>query len=139
LTCSYHFFKADFNDQSCFAGVLAYRVLPPPQFATLQSAIFPVYFAIQTALPVIVALTYPGAQFNPSSLSGVIGPENRFSVLTPLTAMFASGVANLVFIGPATTRIKMERHHQGTSLFIPLYMSIDTYPRYRDERREEEL
>jgi hypothetical protein len=46
--------------QSFIAGTAAYRILPRPQFSTLQSALFQTYF-MQTALPLILAFTFPGS------------------------------------------------------------------------------
>lgn len=104
--------------QSFIAGVTAYKVLPRPQFATLQSALFPIYFSMQTALPVVLALTFPGERTAigrvQSSISGVLEPSSRLHVLTPLAIMFLTGLANMVYIGPKTTQIMRERKHQET-------------------------
>lgn len=35
------------------------------------------------------------------------------NVLVPILTIFATSLANLLFIGPATTRIMRERKHQG--------------------------
>ena len=108
--------------QSFVGGIVAFRALPRPSFSTLQTAIFPVYFSMQTALPVLLALTYPGshssigATATPSSLSGFLAEKNRYSVLLPVATIFVTGLANLVFIGPATTKVMKERKHQGTLL-----------------------
>ena len=99
---------------------MAYKALPRPQFSSLQQAIFPVYFSLQTALPVVLALTYPGEKSSlissstPAGLGGFLAEKNRISVLVPLVTVFASSLANLLVIGPATTRIMRERKHQGT-------------------------
>ncbi|ERF68918.1 hypothetical protein EPUS_08078 [Endocarpon pusillum Z07020] len=104
--------------QSFIGGIVAYRALPRPQFSSLQQAIFPVYFSMQAALPVILALTYPGERTaigsRPSSLSGVLEQQNRLHVLTPLLTMLVTSLANLMAVGPATTRIMKERKHQET-------------------------
>ena len=104
--------------QSFIARVTAYKVLPRPQFATLQSALFPIYFSMQTALPVVLALTFPGERTAigrvQSSISGVLEPSSRLHVLTPLAIMFLTGLANMVYIGPKTTQIMRERKHQET-------------------------
>lgn len=104
--------------QSFIAGVTAYKVLPRPQFATLQSALFPIYFSMQTALPVVLALTFPGERTAigrvQSSISGVLEPSSRLHVLTPLAIMCLTGLANMVYIGPKTTQIMRERKHQET-------------------------
>lgn len=103
--------------QSFIAGVQAYRVLPRPQFATLQSALFPIYFSMQTALPIVMAITYPGERSAVGNtnigLSGVLAEVNRFGVLLPLVTIFATSAANLAIIGPATTKCMRERKHQG--------------------------
>ena len=96
--------------------MIAYKALPRPQFSSLQQKIFPVYFGMQTALPVVLALTYPGSKTSlgtPSGLGGTFAEGNRWSVLLPLATMFITSLANLAFIGPATTNIMKERKHQG--------------------------
>lgn len=117
--------------QSFIAGVQAYRVLPRPQFATLQSALFPIYFSMQTALPLVLALTFPGAVHGAqisattsttswgvsTSAGGVFGvfeTANRWSVLVPLATTFVTSLVNLVYVGPLTTKIMRERKHQET-------------------------
>lgn len=97
---------------------MAFRSLPRAQFATLQSALFPIYFSMQSALPVLLALTFPSERTaigtNPSSFSGVLHPSNRLHVLTPLAIVFGAGVANALFIGPQTTKTMRLRKHQET-------------------------
>ena len=72
---------------------------------------------MQSALPVILALTYPGKMTlggrEASGLSGVLSEDNRLSVLAPLVTMVGCGLANAIFIGPATTKIMRERKAQG--------------------------
>ena len=93
---------------------MSYRALPRPQFASLQSKLFPVYFSMQTALPVILAVTYPGGPLTSSSISGVLDLSTRYNVLTPIVTMGICGAANLLLIGPATTKCMRERKHQET-------------------------
>ncbi|KAI9852653.1 MAG: hypothetical protein M1838_006110 [Thelocarpon superellum] len=105
--------------QSFFAGVIGYKTLPRPQFSALQQATFPVYFALQTALPAIIALTYPGDRNalggrSASSLRGFFAEANRLSVLAPLLTAFGTGLANLLWLGPLTTKTMHERKHQET-------------------------
>ncbi|CAD6583526.1 MAG: hypothetical protein ASARMPREDX12_001295 [Alectoria sarmentosa] len=108
--------------QSFVNGIVAYRALSRPQFSTLQAALTPVYFALQTALPVIMALTYPGIKSSsplgittePSSLSGLLEEKNRWTVFVPITTMFALNSINLIWAGPVTTKIMKERKHQET-------------------------
>jgi hypothetical protein len=102
--------------QTFVGGVIAYKALARPQFSQLQQKIFPIYFGIQTALPIVLALTYPGSGAPLGAASGFPGAfaeENRWSVLVPLATIFVTSVANLLFLGPATTRVMRERKVQG--------------------------
>lgn len=96
-------------------GIISFQVLTRPQFAALMAKIFPVYFSMQTVLPIVMAVTYPGSSSNmtPPGIAGVLDSSNRWGVLVPITTMFASGLANLAVIGPATTRCMDERKRQG--------------------------
>ncbi|KIV88421.1 hypothetical protein PV10_08107 [Exophiala mesophila] len=104
--------------QSFIGGIVAFRSLPRAQFATLQSALFPIYFSMQSVLPVLLALTFPAERTaigtTPSSLSGVLHPSNRLHVLTPLAIVFGAGLANSLVIGPQTTKTMRLRKHQET-------------------------
>ena len=110
------------NRQSFINGIVSYQALPRPQFSTLQQALFPIYFSLQTALPVVMALTYPGTssplRSSPSGLGGFLAKENRLSVLAPITTMFAMNLTNLLVLGPATTKIMRDRKHQGIFLVV---------------------
>ncbi|KAH0537791.1 hypothetical protein FGG08_005473 [Glutinoglossum americanum] len=72
---------------------------------------------MQTALPAILALTYPGEQtaagLRSSGISGVFAPENRLCVLLPLLTVFTTSLANLTLVGPATAKIMRKRKQQG--------------------------
>ncbi|EAS36449.1 uncharacterized protein CIMG_01803 [Coccidioides immitis RS] len=102
--------------QTFVGGIIAFKTLPRPQFAALQSSIFPVYFGLQTLLPLVVAATYPGEQsfggFGPSSISGVLAEGNRLSTLLPIAVTFVSGLANMLALEPAASKIKTERQRQ---------------------------
>jgi hypothetical protein len=96
---------------------VAFKVLQRHDFADLQQQIFPIYFSMQTALPAILALTYPSPKAPlgiRSGLQGTFAEANRWSVLAPLATMFIAGVANLACVRPATGRITKERKLQGT-------------------------
>ena len=105
------------------AGPVAFKVLPRPSFSQLQQAIFPPFFAFQTALPVILALTWPGDKIASTSAftvrenagwRGLTNEVNWWTALAPVGIMFATGLVNLVALGPATTKVMKERKHQGT-------------------------
>ncbi|OJD25493.1 hypothetical protein ACJ73_03142 [Blastomyces percursus] len=104
--------------QTFVGGIIAYRTLPRPQFSTLQASLIPVYFSIQAALPVVVALTYPGTKTfvgrGPSSLSGVFAEDQRTTTLLPLVTMFVAGLTNRFILGPMTAKVMRQRRHQET-------------------------
>ncbi|KAL1296995.1 hypothetical protein AAFC00_004591 [Neodothiora populina] len=109
--------------QSFIGGVVAYKCLPRPQFSTLQQNIFPIFFGIQTVLPLIMLATYPGEKLlgiggeyirENVGFSGVMAESNRWSVLVPLATILITSAANMFFVGPATTKTMKQRHHQET-------------------------
>lgn len=91
---------------------MAFRALPRPQFARLQAAIFPIYFSLQTALPVAVALTASKGG-SVLGLSGLTSPENRLNTLLPMATVAITGLINQVVLRPLTIKIMQERKHQG--------------------------
>lgn len=108
------------HHQSFVGGTVAFRALPRPQFASLQAAIFPIYFSMQTALPVVVALTASrGGQT--VGLSGLTAPEHRFSTLLPLATVAVTGLINLFVLRPMTINVMRERKAQGEFFFFVPY------------------
>ncbi|KAI2792517.1 hypothetical protein POX_b02555 [Penicillium oxalicum] len=99
--------------QSFVGGIVAFRALPRPQFATLQTAIFPVYFSMQTALPIVVALT-ASRHGQALGLSGLAAPENRFNTLLPMATVAITGLINMFVLRPLTVKTMRERKHQET-------------------------
>ncbi|KAF2101398.1 hypothetical protein NA57DRAFT_35071 [Rhizodiscina lignyota] len=105
--------------QSFIGGIIAFRVLPRSSFSQLQQATFPTFFAMQSFLPVAMALTYPGARLDSVTSSAwhlgyILREENRWSVAVPIGVMLVTGLANWLWIGPETTRVMRERKHQET-------------------------
>lgn len=112
-----------------------FRTLERPQFAAVQSKLFPIYFSLQTAAPVVLAITHPG---NASllSLDGLLATANRWTALAPIAAMFTSALLNLVVLLPATTNVMAKRRLQGKPSYFtkappPLSQGART-PLYRD-------
>ncbi|KAF7718435.1 Uncharacterized protein PECH_005916 [Penicillium ucsense] len=99
--------------QSFVGGIVAFRALPRPQFATLQTAIFPVYFSMQTALPIVVALT-ASKQGQALGLPGLLAPENRMNTLLPMATVAITGLINMFVLRPLTVKTMRERKHQET-------------------------
>ncbi|KAL8847321.1 MAG: hypothetical protein Q9221_007637 [Calogaya cf. arnoldii] len=108
--------------QSFIGGVVAFKALPRAQFATLQTAIFPIYFSLQSICPILLALTYPGSATknsllgatSPSGYKGFLAQENRWSVAGPIATILAANLLNLVWAGPKTNEIMRLRKHQET-------------------------
>lgn len=98
--------------QSFLGGIIAYRALPRPQFSTLQKAIFPPFFLLQTISSTLLIYTYPSpiTRLYPSATQAS-GDRLAFTLLA---TMLVTSVANLVYVGPATTKIMVERKHQET-------------------------
>lgn len=115
--------------QTFMAGPLAYQALPRPQFSTLQQAIFPPYFTVQTVLPLLLAFTWPGEKLASAAggafvrkgagYSGLLEEENLWTGLIPIALMCGTSLLNLVALGPATTKVMKERKHQGKN--VPSY------------------
>ncbi|OAK99281.1 hypothetical protein IQ06DRAFT_336855 [Phaeosphaeriaceae sp. SRC1lsM3a] len=93
--------------QSFIGGITAYRALPRAQFSSLQKAIFPPYFALQTITPLALWLTHPRSLLHASS------PADSTSLYL-IGTMFVTALANLVYIGPQTTEVMRLRKHQET-------------------------
>jgi hypothetical protein len=111
-----------------------FRVLERPAFSAAQSALFPIYFSLQTALPIILALTYPGSStpLGPASgLAGVLDDANRRDTLLPLALALATGAANLLVLLPLTKQIMADRRAQGKWTLL----SLESHPLTPLQRR----
>ncbi|KAF1935945.1 hypothetical protein EJ02DRAFT_459937 [Clathrospora elynae] len=103
--------------QSFVSGIIAFRVLPRPQFSTLQKHTFPVYFTLQTITPLAMLLTYPRGA---SSLLPFLSSSPAIRTATDslsswlIGTMFVTALVNWVYIGPKTTEVMGLRKHQET-------------------------
>ncbi|KEZ46882.1 hypothetical protein SAPIO_CDS0218 [Scedosporium apiospermum] len=97
---------------SFVGGIVMFRTLARPQFAAVQSHLFPIYFSLQTAAPAILALTYPGNKNSGLGLSGILDAANRWTVLAPLATIFATSLLNLLVLLPATGKVMEKRRLQ---------------------------
>ena len=96
---------------------------------------------MQTVLPAILALTYPGSRSPlgpPSGIQGIFAEVNKWSVLLPLGTMFLTGLANMLYVGPKTTQLMKERKHQGNTGSMNLWPESDEFV-YRNKGWKEEL
>ncbi|KAM4060335.1 hypothetical protein HRG_002089 [Hirsutella rhossiliensis] len=95
-------------------GPVMYKTIDRPAFSAAQKGLFPIYFSMQTVLPAVLALTFPGSTLAgvPSSISGLLDGSNRWSSLAPIAIMFLGGLTNLVVLLPATLKVMKERRGQ---------------------------
>ncbi|ERT00771.1 uncharacterized protein SPSK_07924 [Sporothrix schenckii 1099-18] len=95
-------------------GIVQFKTLPRPQFSALQARLFPIYFGIQSAVPLVLAITYPGGGPNHDSagITGLLQTSNRWGFLVPIATICATGLVNLLVLLPATTKVMAERYSQ---------------------------
>ncbi|KAL4892989.1 hypothetical protein BDV59DRAFT_179226 [Aspergillus ambiguus] len=99
--------------QTFVSGTVAFKSLPRPQFAALQRSTFPIYFSLQSALPILVALT-ASKNGEPLGVSGLLDSENCCSTLAPLAVTVVAGLVNMFVLRPLTVNTMTERHRQET-------------------------
>lgn len=108
--------------QSFIAGPVAFKAIPRPAFAQLQTAVTPVFFGLQSVLPVLMAVTWPGEKLatvgmaevrRNSGPKGLLQSENIWTALVPMGLMLGTSLVNLLCLGPMTTKVMKERKHQG--------------------------
>ena len=105
-----------------------FRSIDRPSFSAIQSHLFPIYFSLQTALPAVLALTFPGNTLLGvhSGISGLLHASSRWDSFVPIMSMFATGLVNLAVLLPATMKIMKERRGQGMAHVFPhLHISAD--------------
>lgn len=95
-------------------GPVMFKTVTRHSFSAIQTGLFPIYFGIQTAVPVILALTYPSnALFGiPQGVSGLLHETGRWTSLVPISTIFATGFVNLVFLLPLVNKVMKERRGQ---------------------------
>ncbi|KAI5838939.1 hypothetical protein DFP73DRAFT_562699 [Morchella snyderi] len=103
-------FGAEFY-QTFISGVVAYRALPRPMFSQLQQKALPVFFTLQSILPVALLATHPTA--SAVSLLSTSSPY-FYNTTIPIMVTLSSSLMNLFIVGPATTKIMKERRIQET-------------------------
>ncbi|KAK5990006.1 Xanthocillin biosynthesis cluster protein D [Cladobotryum mycophilum] len=94
-------------------GPVMYKTVTRPSFSAIQTGLFPIYFGIQTALPAILALTFPGSPSTPSGIYGILDESHRWGSLVPIATMLVTGVVNLVVLLPVTVKTMKERRGQA--------------------------
>ncbi|KAJ4425014.1 hypothetical protein N0V82_000296 [Gnomoniopsis sp. IMI 355080] len=100
--------------KTCVGTIIQFKTLPRLQFSNLQTKTFPWYFGLQTSLPVILAVTLPGrGPFGAGAgIYGLLDASNRWGTLIPLTTAFVTGLANWVYLLPASKACIAQRRAQ---------------------------
>ena len=101
--------------QTFINGIVMFRTVDRPAFSAIQQKLFPIYFGLQTVLPIVMALTFPGNSLIglSSGLSGLLSDFSRWHSLLPIATMFVTGLLNFAILLPATTGVMKERRGQG--------------------------
>ncbi|KAH8176435.1 hypothetical protein LIA77_04853 [Sarocladium implicatum] len=96
---------------SFVAGPVMFKSVDRTAFSAIQNNMFPIYFGLQSALPVVLALTFPGSPLLgvSSGVSGLFDASSRLDSLLPLGTAFITGLLNLGVLMPATLKIIKER------------------------------
>ncbi|KAK2592907.1 hypothetical protein QQS21_009402 [Conoideocrella luteorostrata] len=100
---------------SFITGPILFKTMERPVFGAAMGNIFPIYFGMQTAIPIILALTFPGNTLLgvSSGIPGILDASNRWPSLAPIATMFLTGLLNLVVLLPATNKVIKDRSGQG--------------------------
>lgn len=101
--------------QSFINGPIMFKTVTRQAFSSIQTGLFPIYFGLQTVLPVVLALTFPGSALLglSSGISGLLDVSAHWGSLLPISATFVTGFVNLVVLYPLVTTVMKDRRGQG--------------------------
>ncbi|KAK6525384.1 hypothetical protein TWF694_005523 [Orbilia ellipsospora] len=99
---SYSFLFGSQIWHSFIGGIVAYRTIPRLQFGALQRRLFPIYFALQLVLSLVLLVTAPKSLKNNTT-----GPTYGFILTILITALF-----NVAVAGPFTSKVINKRFAQ---------------------------
>ncbi|GJN85321.1 hypothetical protein PLIIFM63780_008888 [Purpureocillium lilacinum] len=86
--------------QTFLVTKVTFQTLPKTAFVGLQKRLFPIYFAVQAALLLLTALTFP-----PRGILSLA--ENKHDVI-PLLVAGGTALVNLTIFGPKTRRAMLD-------------------------------
>lgn len=95
--------------QSFFSNITSYRALPRAQFRVLQASIWPMYFRLQTALAVAIALTAPGLVGENWVWQDSVRMERLRTTIGPLALMVMASAINRLVFAPITAKLVLQR------------------------------
>lgn len=92
--------------QTFLVTKVTFQTLPKTAFVGLQKRLFPIYFAVQAALLLLTALTFP-----PRGILSLA--ENKHDVI-PLLVAGGTAFVNLTIFGPKTRRAMLDLFSPST-------------------------
>lgn len=94
-----------------------FKTVDRASFSAIQQKLFPIYFGIQTVLPGVLALTYPGNTLIglANGPAGLMSEFARWHSLLPISVMAITGALNLTVLLPLTVDVMKKRRGQGMS------------------------
>lgn len=106
-------------EQTFINGIVMFRTVDRPSFSAIQQKLFPIYFGLQTVLPGVLALTYPGNTLIGLSNgpAGLVSEFARWHSLLPISVMALTGAVNLLVFLPLTVEVMKQRRGQGALIF----------------------
>jgi hypothetical protein len=107
-------------------GIVAFRAVDRASFSAIQQKLFPIYFGLQTVLPGVLALTFPGNSLIglANGPAGLVSEFARWHSLLPISVMGITGAINLLVLLPMTVDIIKKRRGQGMLRYHQFTKSI---------------
>lgn len=115
-----------------------FKAVDRASFSAIQQKLFPIYFGLQTVLPGVLALTFPGNTLIGLSNgpAGLVSEFARYHSLLPITLMAVTGALNLTVLLPLTMDVMKQRRGQGMSICVLYCLHlILTYPKSSETER----
>jgi hypothetical protein len=94
-----------------------FKTVDRASFSAIQQKLFPIYFGLQTVLPGVLALTFPGNSLIglANGPAGLVSEFARWHSLLPISVMAITGAINLTVLLPLTVEVMKKRRGQGMS------------------------
>ncbi|KAJ4141491.1 hypothetical protein NW768_000704 [Fusarium equiseti] len=95
-------------------GIVMFKAVDRASFSAIQQKLFPIYFGLQTVLPGVLALTFPGNTLIglANGPAGLVSEFARWHSLLPISVMAITGAINLIVLLPMTVEVMKKRRGQ---------------------------
>lgn len=103
-----------------------FKAVDRASFSAIQQKLFPIYFGLQTVLPGVLALTFPGNTLIglANGPAGLVSEFARWHSLLPISVMAITGAINLTVLLPMTVEVMKKRRGQGMSSKHALHFDL---------------